>query len=156
MENHDRGKGRGRNGQFVKTLGGAERDAEAARLRSTGLGLRQIADTLGYESESGASKAISRALAAVPAEAVNELRLLESARLDQLLAALQPGVGDGNVQAIAEARKISESRRRLFGLDGPVSIDLNVGDPRDLELRELVAETKARILFERQAADDGP
>ncbi|HEY3867609.1 MAG TPA: hypothetical protein VGM10_04645 [Actinocrinis sp.] len=161
MTNHQRedvpaadSRGRGQTGRFAKTLEGAERDAHAARLRAQGYSFARIARELGYADESGAYKSVSRALAAVPVEAVGELRALESARLDALLAALQSALEEGSVQAVDAARKLSESRRRLFGLDGPVDVKLSINDPRGAELRHLVDEAKARILGQRQGDDD--
>lgn len=42
---------------------------------------------------------------------------LELARLDAMLVKLQSGIEDGDIQSIDQARKISESRRKLMGLD---------------------------------------
>lgn len=147
--------GRGRDGKFTKTLEGAERDAEAARLRGAGHSFTAIAQRLGYADSSGACKAYRRALAAAPAEAVAELRALESARLDQLLVKLQPGIEDGDTKAISEARKISESRRRLHGLDGAVKVDMNVLTAPGGQLAAALAEAKVRLAAEQaQEAND--
>jgi hypothetical protein len=147
--------GRGRNGRFVRTEETAERDAKALRLRAQGLSVKEIAARLEFAEPSSASKAISRALAAVPAEAAAELRAVEAVRLDALLAQLQPGIEEGDAKAITEARKISESRRRLFGLDGPVTVHMvTTGSPE--VLREQIEAKKAQILEERaRAAGEG-
>jgi hypothetical protein len=42
---------------------------------------------------------------------------VERARLERLLVALQPGIDDGDVASIREGRGISESIRKLDGLD---------------------------------------
>lgn len=155
MTTTDHGKARGRKGQFVRTVESAERDAQAARLRSQGHGLREIAEQLGYADTSGASRAITRALQAIPAAAVAELRTLESERLDQLLLKLQDGIEAGDTKAIAEARKVSESRRRLHGLDGAVKVDMNVLAAPGGELAAALAEAKARLAAKQETEPDG-
>lgn len=75
---------RGQNGRFTRSADTAERDSLAARLRTTGMSYREIARQLDYSDESGAYKAVSRALKAIPAEDVAELRAVECARLDAL------------------------------------------------------------------------
>lgn len=82
MANHDHGP----DGRFTRTLEGAERDAEAARLKSRGLSYSQIARNLGYADHAGAYKAVQRALAAVPTESVDELRAVQRAQIDALTA----------------------------------------------------------------------
>ena len=82
MANHDHGT----DGRFTRTLEGAERDSEAARLKSRGLSYSQIARNLGYADHTGAYKAVQRALAAVPVETVDELRRSQSDQIDSLTA----------------------------------------------------------------------
>lgn len=137
--------GRGKNGQFIRSLDTATKDTLAARLRATGTSYKVIAARLGYTNESGAYKAVQRALAAVPVEDVTELRALECERLDVLTEKLwtvlntrypllAPGVelvgSDGKpvadpapiLAAIDRLARISEQRARLLGL--------NVAPPR--------------------------
>lgn len=49
-------------------------------------------------------------------------RALELARLDRLLLALKGAIAQGEVGAITEGRRLSESRRKLLGLDAPVKV----------------------------------
>jgi hypothetical protein len=49
-------------------------------------------------------------------------RALELARLDRLLLALKGAIDKGDVGAITEGRRLSESRRKLLGLDAPVKV----------------------------------
>jgi hypothetical protein len=135
--------GRGKNGRFVRSLDTARKDALAAELRARGMPLWEIAGKLGYSNESGASKAIARALAAVPAEGVAELRALECERLDQLTRQLftlldtkypllipgrelvdqngAPVADPGPILAVVDRlMRISQRRARLLGLDAPV------------------------------------
>lgn len=77
----------GGNGQFVKSADTVERDAEACRLRTRGLGYRQIAESLGYDSDASAYNAVKRSLQATLAEPAEEVRKTELQRLDDLYQA---------------------------------------------------------------------
>src|SRR5579859_4535664 len=77
---------RDRGGRYERTLQGAERDAEAARLKAQKWTFQQIADHLGYADRTGAYRAVARALAAVPAADVAELRRISVGEIDHLSA----------------------------------------------------------------------
>lgn len=161
--------GRGKNGQYTRTVDTATKDALAARLRATGAGYRVIAARLGYETASGAHKAVQRALAAVPVEDVAELRALECERLDVLTEKLwtvlntrypllAPGVelvgSDGKpvadpapiLAAIDRLARISEQRARLLGLNAPTLRPPAEPKPAALELTERHAVILRRLL----------
>lgn len=57
---------------------------------------------------------------------IKELQRLEVDTLDMLQAKLIPSIDAGQISAIEMARKISESRRKLLGLDAPEQHDLRV------------------------------
>lgn len=156
-------------GKFARTLQGAERDAEAARLKSLRWTFQQIADELGYASKSGAYAAVARALAAVPAENVAELRRVALGEIDFLSASVleildheHPHVSqggkivmdeDGNrllddgpkLAAIRELRMLNERRGRIQGSDAPVRSKVEVGgdDERERELLALIERLRA-------------
>jgi hypothetical protein len=134
--------GRGKNGQFTRSVDTVERDSLAARLRARGTSYRVIAEKLRYSNESGAYKAVQRALAAVPVEDVGELRALESARLDELAERLwgvlnvkyphevagrmvvdqdDKPIGDPAIviAAVDRLMRISQQRAKLLGLNVP-------------------------------------
>lgn len=149
------GPGRSRTGEFTRTVDNAERDAHAARLRAGNLSFREIAEQLGYLDESGARRAVQRALAAVPVDAVEELRALENARLDHLLEKLAAGIDKGDVASIETARKISESRRKLYSADGPIEVNITQTTQQDLAIQDLISTAKARATAEKaQIAGD--
>jgi hypothetical protein len=136
------------NGRYTRDLATAERDAEAARLRSRGMTYRQIAAHLGV-TVGNAHAAVQRALAEVIAEPAADALAFELERLDQLYqAALKvleaqhitvsngrvveldgvPLPDDGPVlQAIDRLVRISESRRKLLGLDQPAKTQVSGG-----------------------------
>lgn len=166
MANHDHGP----DGRFTRTLEGAERDAEAARLKSRGLSYSQIARNLGYADHAGAYKAVQRALAAVPAESVDELRRIQSEQIDALTArAIEvlesthyaytqhgelvrgpegPNGEPGEplidsmpvLHAIDRLIRLAERRSKLMGLDAPSRHEVITLDYLDAQIREAAEE----------------
>lgn len=157
------GPGRGRNGKFARTVDTAERDAEAARLRARGHGYQEIAEQLGYQNDSGAYKAVQRALVHTMAEPAEEVRALQLEQLDRLTAAAlavlernhvtvshgriirddedKPLLDDGPVlTAIDRLLKIQERRAKLLGLDAPARHEVVTLDALDTEIEQLTAE----------------
>lgn len=144
-------------GEFEGSLDHMELAAEAARLRATGLSYRQIAAAQGITA-AGAHDRVKRALAAVPVEAVTQLRQVELERLDALVAKAfdvmtdsHPYVSQGKVfydledsgpvvAAIRELRMLSESRRKLLGLDAPTQVNLSLTDPMLQQIQQMEAE----------------
>jgi hypothetical protein len=136
-----------------------ETDAEAARLRAEGLTYPQIAERMGC-AWSTAYARVARALAAVPVEAVGELRAIECQRLDAVIARLwdvvhadHPYISQGRIfegvqdagpviSALSGIIKASESKRKLLGLDAPARqvVTVVTEDAVDAELRRLEAE----------------
>jgi len=150
-------------GRWVKDIESAERDAEAARLRATGLSYSDVARQLGFADESGAFRAATRAMRAI-AEPARELRAIELARLDFALQAawkvmtmvhvavsngrvvLHPETGEplrdyGPVlAAIDRVVRIGERRCKLLGLDAPTKIEAITVDQIEHAINQLAAE----------------
>jgi hypothetical protein len=126
----------------------ALRDARAMELRAAGATFRQIADQLGV-SVATAWKCVDRGLTATRQEPGEKLHALERERLDRLQAQAtailrtrhvviqggravvdeqgRPYVDHGpTLAAIGQLVRLSESRRRLLGLDAPTRIDAKV------------------------------
>jgi hypothetical protein len=136
--------GRDRQGRWHRTLEGAERDAQAVRMRTAGHSLQQISDYLEYGGTSNVHRAIKRVLAETVQEPAEELRQMELDRLDALaqrvwavLEAQHVTVSNGRIvylgsepladdapvlNAVDRLVKISESRRKLLGLDAPAKV----------------------------------
>lgn len=100
-------------------ISAAERQVQALALRKAGIGYAAIARELGYAGPSGAYKAIMTALQSLTREPAEELRTLELARLDDLLAGLWADARRGNVLKIDRVPKIMARRAALLGLDAP-------------------------------------
>jgi hypothetical protein len=111
-----------------KSKSGAKRIAHmdmvmrALELRRDGKTCQQVADELGLSSAGHAHKLITTAIATAPLEAIDEVRKMEVARLENLYdRALQRGErakADGHkLEALSLALRISERRSKLLGLD---------------------------------------
>jgi hypothetical protein len=136
----------------------AERVTEALKLAQQGKTYRQIAATLDV-AVSTAHGYVKEALAAITKPAAEEMRAVEDMRLEMLwenlIEQLQPRVVeafdeegtpvsievyDEAPKVIETARKLSESRRKLWGLDAPQAVEgqlnvayhLNGVNPQDL------------------------
>ena len=152
-----------------KTIEDAERDAEAARLRSRGATYPEIARTQGC-ALSTAYERVKRAIAAVPFEAVAELRALENERLDDLwkIAWREATrdhvlVSDGKIvkdengdrlvnhavklQAVTTLVRIAARRARLHGLDAPMQFTGALAITT-----ETVLDHDIRVLIEQMTA----
>jgi len=107
----------------------AEREKAAFALRIAGATYTQIGAQLGI-SRSGAYRAVARVLERTRNDAdtgANELRRLETERLDALQVALWGLASKGDTGAIDRILKIMERRARLLGLDAPTRGDVTSG-----------------------------
>lgn len=98
----------------------AQRRADAIRLRIAGLEWQEIADRLHYASKGAACTDVTRALqerAADRDQAVDEMRTLETMRLDRIMAGLWPKAASGNARAADTVVRIIDRRCKLNGLD---------------------------------------
>ena len=110
-------------------VGAAERERQAVQMRIAGADYQTIADALGMV-KSGAYKAVKRALEKTrqqTAESADELRQIEQNRLERLIVAAMPQALKGDVQSIEAVRRLSESLRKLNGLDAPAKTDVTSG-----------------------------
>jgi hypothetical protein len=125
----------------------AQEQSTCLQLRLDGLSFRAIAEVTGIPLAT-VHERITAAITADVSPKADELRVLECARLDAYLARLQPKIVEGDDRAINTAVRISESRRKLLGLDMPTRIEASVLShevtPQDIELQELLREAKAK------------
>lgn len=115
----------------------ATQERQALELRKAGVTFQQIAAQLGYRDAAGAHKAVTRALDRVPAMGVEELREVDSERLERLLLAVWQQAISGDLKAIDRALRILDQRARLLGLEVPKSVAAEVsvhpGVPAEVE-----------------------
>jgi len=124
-----------------RTIEQAELDAQAARLRSRGLTYRQIAQAQGVSAPTAHDR-VRRAIAAVPVEAVTELREIELHRLDMLLEkVMEKATSDdkGFLFAVDRALAIADRRAKLLGLDAPQRHEVITLDAITAEIQKLEA-----------------
>lgn len=103
----------------------------ALEMRKTGMSYRRIAAKLecGLSVAHGYIKeALAESAAAIQSSA-DELRAIELEKLDKWEASLQLGIRDADPQVRAKSAavllKITESRRKLLGLDAPQKVELS-------------------------------
>lgn len=110
-----------------------ERDAEILSLWAQGYSYRDIAKNLGGAlSHVGVFQVVKRYKEKATVSHIHERREREAEYLEHLRSQLQPRIDRGEVEAIAEGRRVSESMRKLYGLDAPVTqqVEISNGEPR--------------------------
>lgn len=149
-------------GKWIKTLEGAERDAEAARLWGRGMTFQRIALELGYSDRHNARRGVLDALKAAQTEGVPEVR---KAQLGLIAELKQAAVGileedhyvvsygqimkDGNgeplidpavkLAAIDRLDRLIARESLLTGTPMPVRAKLELGDgDRESELLAVI------------------
>lgn len=135
----------------------AEEQAEALKLRATGMTYRQIAEQQGVH-ESTAKRRVDSALAATVQEPADELRTLEAHRLDLLFQIAAQQASNGKLVAIDRCLAIMDRRAKLLGLDAPIRIEEHVitEDAVDAEIRRLEGELAANDPSPDGMADRSP
>lgn len=96
-----------------------QRRRHAVALAASGSSYAEIAQQLGYHDRSGAYKAVRAALSAHEADAVQEMRSLELARLDALQEAFWADAVAGDTKAADRVLRVIAARTKLLGLDHP-------------------------------------
>lgn len=134
-------------GRWIYTVESAERDAQAARLRTRGYSYQRIAEELGYNQKGDAHHAVKRVLDATVRDAGDELRTLELERLDSMYVSVVEvlerkhfTVSNGKIiymgddpleddapvlMAVDRLLKIQERRAKLLGLDLPQKVEVS-------------------------------
>jgi hypothetical protein len=102
-----------------------DKTSRALEMRKSGATYALIASELGYANESGAYKAVMRALKKTLQEPADEVRMLEVERLDALLSGLW--ARKNTPEVTDRILRIMERRAKLLGLDSPVRSDVTSG-----------------------------
>lgn len=115
----------------------AMRRATAIKLRASGMTFQAVADELGYANKGTVHHIIGKAMHEVVAEAVEDRRRDEGARLDALQVGLWDKAMSGDVAAAMEVRRIILARIDLFGLcEPPGTPSAGGGKPRTVVVPE--------------------
>lgn len=128
-----------------RTAAAMQRDAEAYRLHLSGFTYEQIAEQNGWQTRSAALKAVRRAIADTYRLPRDEAVAVEQDRLDMLTRtftglAADPGQDPHTVITAGLALlRVSESRRRLLGLDAPPRrrVEVITADMLEAEIERL-------------------
>jgi len=126
----------------ARKLAAAEREKQATAMRLQGLTYLEIGERLGV-TESAAYRAVKRAKARtekVATETAEEIRATEDARLLLGLRVIMQHfyvkdadgkdvLAKGALGAVNALVRLSESRRKLWGVDAPTVHDINVHEP---------------------------
>ena len=103
-----------------------EKEAQVLELRKAGATFQQIAKAVGYADPSGAKRAYDRAMQATIRQPADEIRRLESERLDAMQKAVWPPALAGTLAAIDRVITIMNRRAKLLGLDLPTRREVTV------------------------------
>lgn len=125
-----------------------DREMRVLELRRGGLTWHQIAQTMGYAGHSGAYAAYKRAMQRTLQEPADDIRRMESERLDRLQVAHWSRAIQGDPQATTMILRIMERRAKMLGLDMPVKIQQDVtvwegGESIDRAVRDLAELLRA-------------
>ncbi len=131
----------------------AERRIQSVQLRAAGLSYRQIGAQLGVSHEQARQDVLAGLKAAHQelAEHAEELIALQWERLESTVAGLVAMLKDKGLKpaerqgAIDTLRKVSESQRKLRGLDQPEKRELSGPGGRPLQVELTDAELDAEI-----------
>lgn len=156
----------------------AERKQRIIGLRRRGLTYEQIRDTLARGADGGEPVGLALATVAslvrrylreveqTASESVEELRVLENERLDELIASLGPAARSGDTQAANTMLRAMERRAKLNGLDAAHRVEHSFNadmlrelgtDPEELRRqREAFATAYGSGVIDGTVVEDGP
>lgn len=130
----------------------AEEAATCLNLQLAGMSIRRIANHTGLSTGTVQNR-LTTAYAAILTPGVDEMRAREGERLLYFLDRLQAAVDQGDPNAIRQAVRISESYRRLYGLNAPEQHQVQIHETtqNDLELQEMIRAAQTRAALETPA-----
>jgi hypothetical protein len=137
---------RSKTGRFA--IAAVDISDKAVQLRREGRSCAEIGKQLGC-SQSTAWEAINRWLVAKRAdikEAADDVREMELARMDEMMAGIYPTALQGDMQAIDRVLRIMERRAKLLGIDAPTRQEVTGAEGGPLDIRAVASEFKAKLM----------
>lgn len=136
MANFKGGKGGRRKGMTDEDR--AEELQQMLHARRAGASFAAIGRQFGISQHTVHDK-IKAAIADMPKEEASELRSLEAQKLDFAETRLQDQIRAGNVPAINALVRLSESRRKLLGLDMPEQHEVKISREEESLIDQLAS-----------------
>lgn len=126
-----------------------------ARLR--GHSFEEIAKAVGYADKSGAKRAFDAACNRYVVESVEQQRLLQSARLDEILQPAMRRIQEGDVGLIRDVLRIEKRRADLWGLDAPKRTEVSGSDEAPVKVALELGNLRSKLaaLLEDEGDDEG-
>lgn len=145
------GKGGPRPGMTAEQR--AEEAMQMLHARRSGASYEAIGRQFGLSSRAVFVK-VQKLLSDMPKEEAANLRALESQKLDYAELALREQIKAGNVGAINAMVRISESRRRLLGLDMPQQHEVKISREEQTLAEQMARELQTKFAREKDGNDD--
>ena len=124
---------RGANGKTsARTILARQREAEVLERLQKGEPFEQIAAAVGFSDASGAWRAATRALNRIPVAAAEELRRIDTLRIEEMYRALLPAIGRGEARAVEAALRVLAHKAKLNGYAAPSKLELTGRDGKPL------------------------
>lgn len=136
-----RGQGKGESKTSPRMMKAVERQRQALELRMAGYTYDVIAEQIGYADGGSAYKAVMLGIQKTLQEPADEVRKIEVARLDKLLAGIYLQAKQGNLPAMDRVLKVMERRDKLLGLDRPVQWEVSGPSGGPIQVKEVVIAT---------------
>lgn len=114
------------------------KQTKAITLRQAGATYDEVAKLVGYANRQNARQAVLAALEGRRIEAVDEYRALNNARYERMIRTLWATAHSGDLDAMAELRRVLQDQNRLLGLNAPTKVEIT--DQVDAEIKALAAQ----------------
>lgn len=122
-----------------------ERYRQVWMARVAGFTFEEIAQALGYADKSGAKRAFDAASQRYVLESVEQQRLLQSARLDEILKPTINRVKDGDLSLVDQVLRIEKRRADLWGLDAPKRTEVSGSDAAPVKVALELGNLRAKL-----------
>jgi len=135
----------------------AEKARQAVALRIGGATYRKIGEMLGV-SHTQAKHYVDKALKEHTNDSLEELRLVQFARLEHMLMLVWPMVNQRDMAAIHTARALMDDENKLMGVNAPAEVNVNMSGRTIIASGQkdeyIAALRQARQSLEQESTED--